>query len=338
MTHSMLTAPAITVLMSCYNAARWLDEAIKSVLNQTYCNFEFLIVDDGSEDDTLKIIKRYADQDTRIAFIAKHNTGLADSLNLGIREARGKWIARLDADDVCEPSRLEKQFDLARENPALVFIGTGLTMIDQNGAELRDYRYPSRHASLLKHLRTSRRFPPHSSAFYRTEVVRAVGSYRTRIRRAQDWDLWFRLSEVGELACIDESLVKIRKHSSQISHDESGKRQKLYSRIAMTSYWLRQYGFPDPVSDVEERFEVFRIWIEKRLEEEALFISEYFMDQSRKMFYGAPKSPTGALKLFGMALRHPVIVLYQLRQRVFGDQLPRRLAQEWMSQSDSVPG
>ena len=335
MTTSTTAAPVITVIMSCYNSARWLDDAINSVLNQTYKDFEFVIVDDGSKDVTLEIIQRHAQRDTRIVIVAKSNTGLADSLNVGIQKARGEWIARIDADDICEPTRLKKQIELSRANPELVFIGTGVTEIDQHGNRLKVYHYPSRHTLLLKHLRTVRNFPPHSSAFFPTRVVRAVGGYRPRIRRAQDCDLWLRLSELGELACIHEPLVRIRKHADQTSHDESGRRQKIDSRVAMTSYWLRLNGGLDPVSDDETHFDAFHAWIEKRLNEEDLFAAEDLRKQLRNVFYGAPNSLVGALKIIGTSLKRPAIVLRLILQRFFGENLARQLAREWTNGASS---
>ena len=141
MTSSIIAAPAITVLMSCFNAARWLEESINSVLKQSYTDFEFIIVDDGSTDNTLDIIYRFAATDSRIVVITKSNSGLSDSLNVGLKIAKGEWIARLDADDVCEPTRLEKQAELAFANSNLVFIGTGLTIIDDTGNKVIIYNF-----------------------------------------------------------------------------------------------------------------------------------------------------------------------------------------------------
>src|SRR2546430_2514522 len=107
--------PEVSVLMSCYNATRWLHEAIHSVLVQTHDKFELILVDDGSTDETWNIIQSYRDRDQRIVAISKKNTGLADSLNVGIARAKGAWIARLDADDLCEPTRLEEQLDFVRK-------------------------------------------------------------------------------------------------------------------------------------------------------------------------------------------------------------------------------
>ena len=188
---SPIPVPSVSVLMSCYNAARWLGEAIESVLRQTHTDFEFIIVDDGSKDDTPTILQRYSASDARIVIITKPNTGLGDSLNVGIRQVRGDWIARLDADDICEPTRLARQLELAQSNPSLVFVGSGLVIIDEHGAKLAIHHYPTRHTALLRQLRQMRKFPPHSSAMFRTTAARSIGGYRTRIRRAQDWDLCY---------------------------------------------------------------------------------------------------------------------------------------------------
>ncbi|MDB0074078.1 glycosyltransferase [Planktomarina temperata] len=323
-------SPKISVLLSCYNGARWLDEAINSVLSQTFGNFEFIIVDDGSTDNSPEIIKRYAEQDSRIVVIAKSNSGLADSLNVGIRQARGEWIARLDADDICEPSRLEIQLAKARQNPALVFIGSGLLVIDENGNMLKTYRYPDCHALLVRNLYTANKFPPHSSAFYRTNVVRSIGGYRPRIRRAQDRDLWLRLSEVGQLTAMDEPLVRVRKHSDQISHDESGRRQKIDSRVAMISYLLRRHGFPDPVAEDDDVFKSFRAWVVHQLEQERSFEFFDYIVNVKVNVAEMYKTPSTLLTGTRQILSEPGFMLRFLWGRLFGETISRRFALEWM--------
>ena len=323
-------APAISVLLSCYNGARWLDGAINSVLSQAFEDYEFIIVDDGSTDNSPEIIKRYAEQDARIVVIAKSNTGLADSLNVGIQQACGEWIARLDADDICEPARLEKQLAKARSNPSLVFIGSSLLVIDENGTVLKIFRYPASHGLLVRNLRTARKFPPHSSAFYRTDVVRSIGGYRTRIRRSEDWDLWLRLSEVGQLAAMDEPLVRIRKHSGQISHDESGRRQKIDSTVAIVSYLLRRYNFPDPVAADDEMFEFFRVWIGNRLDQERLFEFFDYIERVKAVIAGMHKSPSALFTVTRHIISEPGFLTRFLRLRLFGESIPHRLADEWI--------
>jgi len=327
-------SPAISVLLSGYNGARWLDEAINSVLSQTLGDFEFIIVDDGSTDNSPEIIKRYAAQDARIVVIAKNNTGLADSLNVGIQRARCEWIARLDADDICEPARLEKQLAKARVNPGLVFIGSGLLEIDENGNALKTYRYPDRHALLTRNLYTARKFPAHSSAFYRTDVVRTIGGYRPRIKRAEDWDLWLRLSEVGQFAAIDEPLVRLRKHSDQISHDESGRRQIIDARVAIACYWLRYHGFHDPIAADDGVFQSFYAWVENRLEQEGTFEFYDYIARVKTSVAEMNKSPSALLVATRHIIGEPGFLLRFLRVRLIGDMTLRRLALEWMRVTD----
>jgi glycosyltransferase involved in cell wall biosynthesis len=329
-TASSIPAPLVSVLMSCYNASYWLEESIQSVLNQSYNKFEFIIVDDGSKDDTLAIIQRHAANDDRIVVISKANTGLADSLNVGITQARGEWIARQDADDISEPTRLERQVQFAIAHPRLVFIGTGLTEIDGSGRKLSVHRYPSGHSQLVSYLETAKKFPPHSSAFYRAGVVRSIGGYRPRIRRSQDTDLWLRLSEVGELASIEEPLVKIRRHADQISYGESGRRQQIDSRVAMTSYWLRKKGECDPVNAEQAAFNTFYAWLEKKIVDDGLF---EFQDHRRHLKMALTNEETCVSKWlsFGITfVARPLLSFRLLRERLLGERTAAQLASKWI--------
>jgi glycosyltransferase involved in cell wall biosynthesis len=328
-------SPSISVLLSCYNGARWLDDAIKSVLNQTFKDFEFLLVDDGSTDNSLEIINIFAKIDPRIVVISKINTGLADSLNVGIQQARGEWIARLDADDISEPTRLEKQLEFVQKNPEVVLLGTGLMLINEKGIPVKSFRYPGDHSSLLKKLYTSGKFPAHSSAFFRTSVVRSIGGYRPRIRRAQDRDLWLRLSEVGQLASIDEPLVKIRRHSEQVSHEAAGRRQKTDSRVAIISYWLRCFDSSDPVSADNLVFNSFYSWVAERLEQVGLF---HYFDYKKKLLESLIKnrfSPSTWILLFKLVSKNPLLTLRIFQFRIFGETISRRIALEWIKRDNS---
>lgn len=323
--------PSITVLMSVYNGERWLEEAMQSVLNQTHTDFEFIVINDGSSDRSLNIINRFSEYDRRIVVINKPNTGLGDSLNLGINLAKGEWIARIDADDVCEPDRLKKQYALAKMESSLVLIGSGLQLIDENGHFGKYFKCPSEHKQLFKRLATAKSFFSHSSAFFRTETVKMLGGYRTRIKRAQDRDLWLRLAEVGQIACLSEPLVKIRKHASQISHDEQGLRQKIDSRVAITSFWFRHRGLVDPVSAAysDEDFEIFREWVVDCLRQDRLFEYSAFIQQVKQELFDYSNSFEVLLKITALLLREPAFVLRYFRQALVGEQLPKSLVARW---------
>lgn len=324
-------SPEVTVLLSCYNGERWLAEAIDSVLNQTFQGFEFIIVDDGSTDNSQKIITSYAVQDPRIIFIVKSNTGLADSLNVGIRKARGKWIARLDADDICLPTRLELQLAVAKARPSAVFIGAGLFLIDEVGNASKSFSYPPRHEALLKSLTNMGSFPAHSSAFYRADIVLDIGGYRPRIKRSQDWDLWLRLSEKGALTSIAEPLIKLRLHSDQISHEESGRRQIIDSRCAVTSYWIRRLGYCDPVNADDETFVNFYSWMIERLEQEDLFAFYKYKFSIKTCLSQIHFTPSSLLLAIFCIFSRPRFIIKYFWMRFFGESIARRLAFEWIA-------
>lgn len=330
MTLSISEAPSISVLLSCYNGERWLAEAIESVLGQTFKDFEFVIVDDGSKDSSAELIREFADRDSRIVVISKSNTGLADSLNVGIQRSRGEWIARIDADDICEPRRLELQIAKAREDSRLVFVGAGLLEIDESGRPRKAYRYPCSHGALVRNLVTARRFPPHSSAFFRASAVRSIGGYRARIWRAEDRDLWLRLAEKGRMAALEAPLVRVRKHAAQISHDEFGRRQRIDSTIAIASAWLRRHGIDDPVDANREVFESFREHVESRLEGGDAFALVDYISHAKSLFWSVDQVPASWLRAARYLLSRPRLLLRYVRIRSTGDATPRELAHEWM--------
>jgi len=322
--------PSITVLMSVFNGECWLNESIESVLHQTFKDFEFIIVDDGSTDNSLEIIERYKAQDSRIIIISKSNTGLADSLNQGIKKARGEWTARLDADDICETTRLEKQIERGRSNSNLVFIGSGLSIINEVGAKRAIYNYPSKHKFLLRNLITVRKFPAHSSAFYRTQVIRDLGGYRVRFKCAQDYDLWLRLSEVGELTSLSEPVVQLRRHTQQISNNDAGSQQLLYSRIGLVSYWIRKLGGTDPVDADETSFLIFIVWLQTLLNKDGFFESHAHFAQCRSLIRENVKSVRVIRKLIESCLQHPVFTVLFIKNKIWGEMLTHQLALDWL--------
>jgi glycosyltransferase involved in cell wall biosynthesis len=310
---SQFQAPLVTVLMSCYNSSTWLEEAVVSILGQTFKNFEFLIIDDGSTDNSLSILETLAAQDLRIKLIKKSNTGLADSLNIGLNYAKGKWVARMDADDISEPDRLEKQVTFATCSANLVFLGAGLRVIDEEGIIGSKYVYPVDHKSLLKHLLTSRPFPPHASAFYLRSQALEVGGYRRKILRAEDWDLWLRLSEKGLLSSIPETLVRIRKHSDQISLSGSGRDSIIDSRMSIASYLLRKNDFLDPVNLNEHDFKQFYDLIDQRLRKEGYFDYCDWKIQLKEIF-----KKSYYASFFYEALKTPLFLFRLISERYLG--------------------
>ena len=322
----------ITVLMAVYNGERWLAESIHSVLEQTFTNFEFIIVNDGSDDRSLQIISQYAKKDSRIRIYTKQNTGLADSLNYGIGEARGEWVARIDADDICSVDRLKKQIARARLNKDLVLVGSGLTIIDGNGQQSKIHLYPEGHIRLTRRLFRGSPFFAHSSAFFRLTAVRELGGYRTQFHRSQDQDLWLRLAELGKITCIKEPLVLIRKHDQQISLDNAGRRQFVYSYMAMTSYCLRSMGQADPMeSSMGEQAGNFHDFILQKLKDDNFFEYQKLIDELKAKISKANTRFTKCNIAVSNVLLRPYLVCRYIKYRFLGSNLPIKFAREWIN-------
>jgi glycosyl transferase family 2 len=322
--------PEISVLMSCYNGSRWLAEAIDSVLAQTFKNFEFILVDDGSKDNTLEIIRAYVARDARVVVVSKKNTGLADSLNTGLALAKGAWVARIDQDDLCEPYRLERQLVFASGHQGLVLLGSGFAEIDERGKMVKDHRYPQDHAGLVARLERLQGFFPHSSAFYRAGTARRVGGYNTRITRADDRRLWLELSLQGEIACLPESLVRIRKHPCQMSLDNKGARQFYDAAAATVCHFLQKAGCNDPsVCESQDEWIAFLAWVESRMEHLGAFERRKAWTEARAEYLAMENRQVGLLR-FGTRLLQSGCASSLLLEKFFGTSLPKRLAREWI--------
>ena len=206
----MNSLPLVSVLMPVYNCESFIREAIQSVLNQTFTDFELLIIDDCSTDATLQILKSYLD--SRIQLIEKEkNTGYTDSLNYGISIAKGKYIARMDGDDISLPRRFQKQFDFLESNPEVVICGTAIKIIGKDTIE----RHPSKHEDLQIKLCFSSVFH-HPTVMIRADVLKQ-NKYNKEFEPAEDYELWTRLAFVGKTANLEDVLLHYRIHSSQTS-------------------------------------------------------------------------------------------------------------------------
>ena len=327
---SYVMKPEISVLMSCYNGSLWLRDAIDSVLNQTYENFEFIIVDNGSTDDTWNIIQSYRNQDKRIVAISKKNSWLPDSLNVGIAQARGEWIAKLDADDICEPTRFEEQISFVRKHPEVVLLGSGFLEIDEQGRLIKKHLYPSKHCELVQHLEHLQNFFPHSSAFYRLDIIRLIGGYNLHFRIAQDWQLWSELALRGKVMCLPKHLVQIRKHSDQLSSENNGKSANHESMAVIVCRLLRKAGYKDLSVDASaEEWILFFNWIRKRMEKFGAFKKRRVWADARAKYFLTKNRFNSAIR-FGIHLLQSGYAGALIWEKFFGSSLPQRLAREWI--------
>ena len=210
-------APRVTVLLPVYEAERFLAEAVESILAQTQRDFELLAIDDGSRDGSAAILDAYARRDPRVRVVRRPHAGLVATLNEGLALARGELIARMDADDVALPDRLERQLARLDLESALVCIGGGFAVIDAAGRTI-DRVFPAcDHAAILARALCGESSISHSAATYRRDAVRALGGYDESARLVEDLDLWLRLAEVGTLANLPELVSRVRHHEGSLS-------------------------------------------------------------------------------------------------------------------------
>ena len=208
----------VSVLMSVYNGTPFLNDAIDSILAQTYADFELVVVDDCSSDDSWNILSHYAEKDARITLIRNdRNMGLTRSLNKALGVARGELIARQDADDVSLPNRLQYQVSFLDRHPEVVLASGNLQTIYSDG-QPRGYLCRDCLPELANwYLLFYNRLGGHSQVMYRRETVVALGGYSLSQTHCEDYDLWCRLSEVGKVYISSEVLLKYRVHDESVS-------------------------------------------------------------------------------------------------------------------------
>lgn len=207
----MTQSPIISVILPVYNCEKYVYEAVQSILNQTYTDFELLIIDDCSTDQTVSIIKSFSD--ARIHLIIKEkNSGYTDSLNYAITIAKGKYIARMDGDDISLPNRFQKQIEAMNANEEVILCGTGIQIIDSD----RILKHPVHHDDIKVKLCFSNTFF-HPTVMFRKEAFADL-NYNREFEPAEDYDLWTRLVFKGKLMNIDQVLLNYRVHPNQISN------------------------------------------------------------------------------------------------------------------------
>jgi glycosyltransferase involved in cell wall biosynthesis len=226
--------PLVSVLMAVYNGEKFQREAIESILNQTYANFEFLIINDGSTDLTEDIILSYSD--SRIRYIKNEtNLKLIASLNKGLDLAKGKYIARMDADDISLPERLEKQVDFMERNQEYILIGTRVLSFGKNN----NLSSPClEHVDILKTLHFSNCIY-HSSVMINKYLMGGL-KYDNQYLHVEDYELWTRLISMGKMKIIDNILLKYRVHDDSICQSNHLFQYEMVKKVRKKI--LSQYG------------------------------------------------------------------------------------------------
>jgi glycosyltransferase involved in cell wall biosynthesis len=237
--------PAVSVILPVFNAQRYIKDAVQSVLDQTFGDFEFIIINDGSTDGSLEILQSLAASDARIRLISRPNTGYVAALNEAIGLAEGEFIARMDADDFCLPQRFEKQIDYLRNYPDCVLLGTQVTQMDQDGAIIGPMPDVGFGHDAITHALLRRGWPiVHPAVMMRAAALRQVGGYVPDYCPNEDHDLFLKLGEIGRLENLPEVLLRYRKHAASESVTKQHKTDAIVGAVIINA--CRRRGIPVP--------------------------------------------------------------------------------------------
>jgi len=233
--------PYVSVVISVHNGETHLEECIDSILDQTYQDFEFIVLNNGSTDRTPEILQQYATP--RLRVIHQENIGIARSLNKGINLSQGNLIARLDADDLSLPHRLERQVEFMRQNPDVVLCGSRSRELIGNKSFSQKVPYIEKDEAVRKILSCLNPFM-HSTTMFRKKTFLETGGYSDRFKYSQDYDLWVRMLKLGQAYILKDelSVVRLIEHSFSNQHNRAQKLEGLLIR------WnaFREFG-GDPV-------------------------------------------------------------------------------------------
>jgi glycosyltransferase involved in cell wall biosynthesis/SAM-dependent methyltransferase len=236
----MTVKPKVSVLMSVYNCEKFIEQALRSIYNQTCQDFEVVIVDDGSTDKTADILFNMKDSRTFI-YRNSENKGLTKSLNIGLKLCRGEYVARMDADDVSYPQRFEKQVKFLDENPDCTALGCWCNRIDSKGQIHGAYDGRPTKPEDIKRQLLAGNCVAHATAMVRRASLAEASGYNEKYTYAQDHDLWLRLSEIGQIYNLGEYLVGLRFWPENITAKKSEQQDKC-SELAIQEALQRRKG------------------------------------------------------------------------------------------------
>lgn len=242
----------ISVVMSVYNDGKFLPEAIESILNQTYKDFEFIIVNDGSTDNSLDVMKSYEAKDDRIKVInLEKNEGFCSALNHGIEAATRPWIARMDSDDISVPERFEKQVAFLEDNPDIIVLGTYVSHINAKGDILSVNAVgPITREEMQERIQKAHPvYVMHGTVLMRRDIVQKVGGYDVKFVAGEDIELFARMVKHGTILAIPEPLYLYRIHGASMSMTKMFK-QKTYTEYVELMYKCDNTG--EPLPTIEE--------------------------------------------------------------------------------------
>ena len=237
--------PAVSVVMPVYNTERYLAIAIESVLAQTFTDFEFIILDDGSTDASVHIIRQYAENDERIRFFPLEHRGYVSLLRRGLNHARGEFVARMDSDDISLPNRFEMQVAFLRSHEDCVAVGSRVELIDPFGSRVEKPTHKTTHEEIEAELLNGVGWAiVHPSVMMRRDALMKVGGYREDLMVSEDLDLFLRLAEVGKLANMQDVLLQYRQHLQSVNYTKYEQQKAVKRTIVADAYKRRHLPMP----------------------------------------------------------------------------------------------
>lgn len=248
----MSHAPALSVVMSVYNAERYVAQAVESILSQTFSDFEFLIINDGSTDGSFAILAAYAAQDPRIQLVNSPRLGIPQAKNRLLAEAQGEFVAVMDADDLALPNRFALQVDFLQARPDVVAVGGDHEFIDQKGRSLGWSDLPATDAEIQRLLLGGIALIHHPCTLIRRAALSQIGGYNEEMVSSEDLDLWLRLGELGHLANLKTPVLRYRLHPNSATHSDQA-RQRADASAACERAWSRRGISGEFIRDYTDR-------------------------------------------------------------------------------------
>ena len=223
--------PVVSVVMAVYNEQPYLEEAVQSILGQTFEDFEFIIVNDGSTDGSKDVLERFAERDDRIRLIHQENRGLIPSLNRGLSMAKGRYVARMDGDDVSHARRLERQVQLLNAHPEVGVVGTKIEYIDVEGRVTGHWPLPTNPEVIAGRLLFNNCLC-HPSIVARRTLLRELGGYAEWAKYAEDYELWTRAVKTSRIKNVCETLLKLRRHEGSVTVSKRVEQIRMCGQVA----------------------------------------------------------------------------------------------------------
>jgi glycosyltransferase involved in cell wall biosynthesis len=242
-----MTKPLISVVLPVKNGGAHISRAVKSVMAQTFQDFELLVIDDGSTDATRGVVSGLQASDPRIRLLRNPGAGLVDALNYGVSVSSGVLIARLDADDVCLPERFQRQRDYLAAHPGVAVVGSQVSFIDEQGGLTGKTTALPESPGAIDRALLQYCCLRHPTIMMRRDAFLAVGGYRRQFPAAEDFDLWLRVAERFRLANLPEALLLYRLHPAQVS-EQAAWTQRSSRNLALLSARERRQGREDPIN------------------------------------------------------------------------------------------